>query len=51
MVADEAGLQLGGQLDQAGPVGSKVPAAAVTAAPGNFLHVFYHLVLFYFPKC
>lgn len=31
MVADEAGLELGEQLDDAGPVSNKVPAAAAAA--------------------
>lgn len=38
MVADEAGLELGEQLDDAGPVSSKVPAkpaAAPAAAEGE----------------
>lgn len=37
MVADEAGLELGEELDDAGPVSNKVPAkpAAATAAPAG----------------
>ena len=43
MVAEEAGLQVAGELDNAGPVGTTIPQSQ-TAAPGC-LNVYY-VVLF-----